>query len=190
MPGKPSDRESEHSQRVPLNTEFAYAPSGVVVATVEWRRIGGRITPFIYAPSAEIAKRLPTPGSGMGARIKVLRKTGVLFPAKNLYRRITNCYRIDDHRRERGHSYLIWAQAHYIGKGPTFQSGLVYHFQDDPERPPYELARAVLALRNTPHALHLNSKEEVQALAAARPGVNLDGRVVVWDLAGIHRKSD
>jgi hypothetical protein len=187
MTRKTPSRQDGQGLLVPTNQEFAFAPNGVVVATVEWRKIGGRLKVYVYAPSAEIAKRLPQLGQpGLGERIHALIKKGTLFPTKELYPRLTGCYRIDDSRRGRGHSYLIWA-GRATGRGPMFQSGLVYHFQEEQAHvSPYDLAGAVLALRGSPNALHLTSKAAVDHLKV-NPSVDLDNRVLIWDLGAIHR---
>lgn len=186
MSGKTPARKSLYTQKVPLNVEFVYVLDGEVVATVEWRIVDRRIRSFVYAPSGEIAKRLPAAGAGMGARIKVLRETGVLFPARQAYEHLTHCYRIVDGRPGRGHRYLIWTQPHHIGEGPKFQSGLLYHFQQEHAVPPYDSVRAVLSLRDTANALLIKTKEQWDALKA-KSDVNLDGRVVIWDMGAMHR---
>ncbi len=174
-----------HELMVPVGQEFALVSSGVVVATVEWRKIHGRMSEYAYAPSQEIAAGLPRLGSDLGTHVRRLINRGELVPAKALYAQLNGCYRVDDHRSGHNRSYLLWIGDVAYGTGPTPNWGMVYHFQGEGGGPPLTSARAVMALSEHPGALIIDSKRAFVQLKNSKTGMN--NPVTVWDLGEIYR---
>lgn len=184
---------SGHGLMVPTGVEYAFAPNGVVVATVEWEKPGPRMQALVYAPNSEVARQLPSVerGGRGGEVIDALMQAGQLFPVNDLYPRLTECYRVDDQRQGHHHTYLVWTGT-ARGRGPTLQKGVVYHFLEQGATPGVGTVRDLQALMALPNVLTIAStkgygKLTVDEMAQQR-GLDMTNCVVVWDLYRIYNE--
>lgn len=196
--GEPSFCE-DHGMMVPVGLDFALLDNqGFVVAIAGWEKPGRVMKEYIYAPSAEHKRLVPSPAQALGEWVYQQEQSKRLVEyAEVSWERV---FRIDDNRPGHNYTYrvsLLKRAPRRRRKTPVLRPRTVYHFFDDEEMR-RDHARlmdfdTVVALMRDPNALLI---QDVAGLAGsnlddpqAKARWDMDNRVVVWDEQAIKLNS-
>jgi hypothetical protein len=176
-----------------VEQHFASVQDGHVVATVQWRKWGAETQAHVYAPTYELAALLPADvdGARQVSQVSDLLRAKRLFPVSALFQRLTRCYRIDDRRPGRDHSYMFWAGDSREPAKPTLFKNRLYHYWEPTAVPRLRTVEQVRALITEPGTLVVSKVDgELAGRDVHDPAVevkiNTGGRVTVWDLSSIY----